>query len=300
MSQFVAGISVTCFAASYLVGFVLEVCRLFFRSGIRRAIMLGFVGAGLVAQTLFLMQRAYDAASSPLSSSFDWYLVAAWLIVAAYFYWNYYYPHAAIGLFLLPLALAMILAAMFADREPFAVEPASKAWGIIHGVFLLLGTLAVSSGFAAGLMYLLQSYRLKRHLPPLSGLKMPSLETLENVNARMIAISAMLIGVGFIAGIILKVVGDRKLEELPWSDPVVLSTGIMWAWLIAAALFNALYVPARKGRKVAYLTVANFVFLAIALGVFMSVDTQHGGKKRGRPAAVAASTTSLPFEEGLT
>src|SRR5688572_5229302 len=134
MSQFVAGISVTCFAASYLVGFVLEVCRLFFRSGIRRAIMLGFIGAGFVAHTLFLMQRAMDAASSPLSSSFDWCLVAAWLIVATYFYWNYYYPHAAIGLFLLPLALALILAALFADREPFAVEPASKVWGVIHGV----------------------------------------------------------------------------------------------------------------------------------------------------------------------
>ena len=30
-------------------------------------------------------------------------------------------------------------------------------------------------------------------------------------------------------------------------------------------LFNALYKPARRGRKIAYLTVANFAFLLFAL-----------------------------------
>ena len=47
-----SGISVTCFAASYLVAWLLELSRLFFRSGIRGAVMVGFASAGLLAHTL--------------------------------------------------------------------------------------------------------------------------------------------------------------------------------------------------------------------------------------------------------
>ena len=71
---------------------------------------------------------------SPLSSEMDWYLLAAWLLVAVYLYLAYYHPKTPFGLFLLPLALGLIgVGAALADREPFAREPASRVWGIIHG-----------------------------------------------------------------------------------------------------------------------------------------------------------------------
>ena len=44
-----------------------------------------------------------------------------------------------------------------------------------------------------------------------------------------------------------------------WSDPVVISLAVMFAWLVAAELFRAFYPAARRGRKVAYLTTASFV-----------------------------------------
>jgi hypothetical protein len=65
----------------------------------------------------------------------------------------------------------------------------------------------------------------------------------------------------------------------------------MLVWLVAAALFNLLYQPARQGRKVAYLTVASFVFLAVALGVFMLGDSHQSGKKSydAKPQVTALS-----------
>ena len=78
-----SGISITCFAASYATALALAVSRLFFRSSIRGAIMLAFAAAGLIAQTLFLGYRAAAAQSTPLSSEFDWYLVAAWALAAS-------------------------------------------------------------------------------------------------------------------------------------------------------------------------------------------------------------------------
>ncbi len=144
-------------------------------------------------------------------------------------------------------------------------------------------------GFAAGLMYLAQSRRLKLKLPPSQGFRLPSLERLAKVNSRSILLSALLVAVGFLAGLILNVVNRGHSGEVPWSDPVIWTTALMFAWLLAAAVFNASYRPARQGRKVAYLTIANFVFLVIVLAVFVLVDNQHGGQPpkatgRGEPS----------------
>jgi ABC-type transport system involved in cytochrome c biogenesis permease subunit len=278
MSNFLSGISITCFASSYIVAWLLEGSRFFFRSGVRGAAMLGFGAAGFLAQTLYLGCRAATDGASPLSSSYDWCLLAAWLLVAGYLYATWYYPRAAIGLFLLPLALLLIAAAgLLADRDPIAPQPASQLWGAIHGVFLLLGTVTVMIGFAAGVMYLVQAWRLKHKLPPPVGLRFPSLEWLERVNSRTLVVSAIFVAIGFLAGVVLNLAA-RGHGEISWSDPVISSSALMLAWLIAAALFNVFYKPARHGRKVAYLTVASFGFLAIALGTLLLVDTGHGGQ----------------------
>ena len=50
----------------------------------------------------------------------------------------------------------------------------------------------------------------------------------------------------------------------------------MLAWLVAASIFSAAYRPARQGQKVAYLTVASFVFLAFVLGVLLLGESKHG------------------------
>jgi hypothetical protein len=54
------------------------------------------------------------------------------------------------------------------------------------------------------------------------------------------------------------------------------------AWLLAATIFELVYKPAQQGRKVAYLTVANFVFLAIVLVMLATGQSEHAPK--GDPA----------------
>ena len=158
-------VQIFCFLASYTVALALEVSRLWFRSSIRGVAMLGFVVAGWIAHTAFLYNSAMEAAQSPLSSNRDWLLLAAWVLVMVYFYLACYHPTTHFGIFFLPLVLGLIAAAHFADAEHFAREP-SKIWGIIHGTSILLATVTVLIGFAAGLMYLEQADRLKRKRPP--------------------------------------------------------------------------------------------------------------------------------------
>jgi ABC-type uncharacterized transport system permease subunit len=279
MGSIISGISLMCFGASYAVAWALELARFFLRSGVRRLLVLTFVLAGLLAHTLYLGYRVVEYRATPLSSSFDWCLVAAWLLVAAYLYLSLVFPRAPLALYMLPLAIVLVVAAAFADPRPIAAGEASRAWGAVHGIALLVGTLAVMVGFVAGLMYLVQSYRLKHKRPPAPGSRMPSLEWLEKVNSRVIILSALLVGVGFLAGVILNLV-ETGGGALPWSDPVIWSSALMFAWLAIAAVFNLVYRPARRGRKVAYLTVVSFGFLVVTLSMFLLVESGHGGDRR--------------------
>lgn len=284
-----SGISIFCFAASYAVALALETSRLFFRSGVRGALLLAFAGAGLLAHTLFLAYRAASTSVAPLSSEFDWYLVAAWGLTAVYVYLTISYPRTAVGLFVLPLVLGLIAVAQwFAKRVPFPSSQASQVWGMIHGMFLLLAVITVLGGFVAGVMHLVQSYRLKRKLPPIQGLQLPSLEWLERVNARATVISALLLISGFLSGVVLNLVNRRRQTSdfLPWNDPVIWSSGLLLVWLLAAATFSVCYRPARQGRKVAYLTVASFLFLVLAMVIWLSSPSEHapgsgGSAERG-------------------
>ncbi|MEX0978598.1 MAG: hypothetical protein WDZ48_07090, partial [Pirellulales bacterium] len=81
-----------------------------------------------------------------------------------------------------------------------------------------------------------------------------------------------LIGLGFVSGIILNIIQHRhETDYVPWSDPLILVTGVMFAYLLTAGIFSLVYRPARAGRKVAYLTVASFVFLVITLAVLLFI-----------------------------
>jgi ABC-type uncharacterized transport system permease subunit len=277
-----SGVTTLCFAASYAVALVLEISRLMFRSSVRRVVMLGFAAAGLFAQTAFLYYRAVHEHGTPLSSERDWYLVAAWVLVVVYLHLAILHPKAPFGLFLLPLVLGLIGAATFlANNIPLAREPASKIWGALHGISIMLATVSVLIGFVAGLMYLGQARRLKHKNPATGGLQLPSLEWLQWANSRAILISVLMLGLGVLSGMVLN--GINALDEakrLPWNDPVILSTWLMFFWLLAAMILSTLYRPARAGRRVAYLTLVSFVFLAIMLAAGLLMNSRHWGRKQ--------------------
>jgi len=286
-----SGISTTCFAASYGVALALELSRLWFRSGLRGAVMVGFAAAGFLAHTLFLYYRAVSSVGVPLSSNRDWYLVAAWVLASVYLYLTVYHRKTAFGVFILPLVLGLIGVGTFlADPTPFPRQPALEIWGMVHSVSLLLACVSVIVGFVAGLMYLWQERRLKQKLPPPRGLRLPSLEWLQRANSHATVTSVLLLGLGILSGVVLNMIRLAPgMNRIPWYDPFVLSTVGMFCWLLTAAGIVALYRPARVGRKVAYLTMVSFVFLVVALAVGLSGHTRHSGGRTVKGVSAPAA-----------
>jgi ABC-type uncharacterized transport system permease subunit len=147
----------------------------------------------------------------------------------------------------------------------------------MHGFALMTGTAAVVLGFASGVMYLIQAYRLKHKLPPRPGFRLPSLEWLQQANRESLLVSTSLLAVGLVCGVILNAAGRTPAgPRVAWTDPVVLSSALLFAWLTAVVLFESFYRPARQGKKVAYLTVASFLFLGLA--IFFVLFGEHAAK----------------------
>src|SRR5437870_11504359 len=118
-----ASIHVVCFFTSYCIALGLEISRPFFRMPARLLVMLGVAALGLLMHTTYLWHRAATG-STPLSSWHDWFLIASWVLAAAYLALGASRPQANFGLFLLPLVLALtIVAWLFPSNASF-----SAAW----------------------------------------------------------------------------------------------------------------------------------------------------------------------------
>ena len=293
-AKMLSGIQVFCFSACYAIALALELASLRLRFPVARLLIVLTGGLGFAAHTWYLGERAAAQTTSPLASPADWYLLAAWVLAAVYLYVAFYHPRSAMGLFVLPALLLLIGGSQLASEEAIAPTRASRIWSLVHGTCLLLGTVSVIVGFLAGIMYLLQSHRLKRKLPPLRGFQLPSLEWLERVNSRTLAISVLLFGAGFGSGLLLsRIEHQGQPGYVAWNDPVVVSLALMVGWLVVAEVFRLLYPAARRGRKVAYLTLAAFVFLVLTLASLLVQSSIHGPDQRAARSPLPSQATSV-------
>ena len=296
-------ITITCFAASYAVALLLEASRPWFQNALRNWATWLIAAAGLVAHTLFLGNRAWEAGSTPWAGWHEWYLIAAWVLAVAYLYFAIYYRRSIFGLFVLPVVLALIgLAYSLRNEAPFPPSEASQFWGFIHGISLLIGSTVVLIGFLAGIAYLLQASRLKRKVTPSEGLRLPSLESLQRINEHSLVVSAIFLAVGLLSGFALNAIlhgRDDQSLAVAWSDPVVWSSGILLVWLLAAGIFSVSYRAARQGRKVAYLTVASLIFLLLALAIVLRVPSTHPSQRGATQGPAQPQTAYISLRGGV-
>ncbi len=265
-------ISITCFAASYLVVFALEISRVFFDASIRKFVRVTFATAGLFAHTVYLIMQGMleiDATGIWLNSWFAWCLATAWVLAAAYLWISVRQSKSVLGLFLLPAILVLIAVGIqFGSENLFTVGHAKTVWSTVHGSSLLLGTAVVVLGFVFGVVYLIQANRLKRKLPQSKHFRLPSLEWLQKSSETSLVTSTVLLAVGLISGIAINLIrqsGEGSAGAIAWTEPVIWTSAILFLWLLTVSIFSFVYQPARQGRKVAYLVVTCFLFLVLEL-----------------------------------
>ena len=271
------GVTVTCFLLSYLIALLLELSRLAVRFPGRNVILIGIFGLGWVAHTLFLVNQLSTGAgpdTSPqwLSSWFQWAILGAWGLAGIYLFLLIRNPQSAIGVFLTPPILALIVLAMVVrNSPPFSPETTASLWRSIHGVSELVGTMFICFGVAFAAMYLVQSRRLKSKLRPSKGFSLPTLEFLQSMNRMSLFFSVIGLGLGMISGVAMNVGEDGKIA---WLSGGIVFTYALFLWSLVAAIMEVTSSSSLGGRRTAYLAIANFVFLLIVLCIVLL--SSHG------------------------
>ena len=174
------------------------------------------------------------------------------------------------AVFVLPVVLALVGLAAAYDRPDadagfwlFGLLDVrgERFWGSVHGVLLLLAAVGCCVAFVASVMYLAQAHRLKAKLPPGQGMRLLSLERLEEMNRRAILLAFPLLTLGLLVGIALQLQHDSFLDG--WTSPKILSA--VGLWLVFAILLYLRYGIHARGRQVAWLTMVAFGLLVLAL-----------------------------------
>ena len=248
-------VTLLCFFASYLAALALEIGQLVRQGTGKRWAAILFIGAGLVAQTVYLLNRSRDSQLPPLlSSAHDWLLVLSWLAVALLFavlLWN---RHLGVGLFALPPVLIMVGAARFANQSP-SVQPLNLYWlELLHASLWVLGIAGVTVSFVLSLMYLVQHRRLKLKRIEPGELQLFSLERLGRWNWWGVILCVPLLTLAMMTGIGLVVWSPDTERRLSLMQSGFLMTSILWLGM--AVLFGWLLTARHPGGKnVAWRTV---------------------------------------------
>src|SRR5262249_2869025 len=192
-----------CFGASYAVALLLELLQLIRPRPVQRLVGLLFGGAGLLAQTLYLVVQQPSLAS-PAGSL----LFLSWILAVFYLYGSLHHRQLAWGVFVLPMVLGLVvLTALIPSDDvtpgPFDAWRGGSFWGVIDGSLLLLAAVGGCVGFVASIMYLVQARRLRLKAAPGDGVKMLSLERIEQMNRRAINLAFPLLTAGVLVGLAL-------------------------------------------------------------------------------------------------
>jgi ABC-type transport system involved in cytochrome c biogenesis permease subunit len=255
-------ITVFCIGASYACALVLEFLQLFLPWKLLRVAGLALGGAGLLAHTAYLFLHPMS-----LSTRSGSMLFLAWILATFYLYGSIHHRRFAWGVFVLPLVFGLTI---LGSREPASAGDSwlpdlegsrgERFWGQIHGGLLLLAAVGVCVGFLASVMYLVQAQRLKAKALPGEGMRLLSLERLEEMNRRAINLAFPLLTAGVFVGVALMI---AQRDRLGWRDPKIISTVLLWlAFAILLYVRHGLHV---RGRRLAFLTIAAFGLLLVTL-----------------------------------
>lgn len=264
MSEFLPKITQACFGLSYLFAFGFELARMRWPNVTWRYASLAFGTAGLFAHSVYLIYHQPDP-SSPSGSL----LAVGWVLAIFYLYGSLHHARRAWAVFVLPVILGLVGLGFVLSSRPAAVDRLSipdwligdRFWGAVHGILLLFAAVGISVGFLASVMYLIQAARLKRKANPLGGMKMLSLERLEEMNRRALNLSFPLLTLGLLLGAVLLKQYHGLADN--WFSVKVLGT--VGLWLVFLVLLYARYAVHVPGRRLARLTLVAFGLMVVVL-----------------------------------
>lgn len=223
--------------------------------------------AGFAFHIAYFAIRWAEAGRIPVTSLFEAVNFLSMGLVLVFLLMEFRYKIAALGSFMLPLVLLLMLPAFVIPGQVTNTEPVlHSGWLGIHTSFAILGEAAFAFAFVISIMYLIQEHQVKaKHLGAIFH-RFPSLDIMDTLAYKALTFGWPLFTLGMVSGAIWA----NSAWGTYWSwQPKETSSLIIWVVYLS---FLHLRTIGWRGRKMAFLTITGFVLVLVSFYIIGRMD----------------------------
>lgn len=215
------------------------------------------VRVGWLAQTTLLVAQAVGADAFPWGTWAGALNLLSWLVVTGYLIWGCKPHYRLLGLAVMPIALSLLAGAWAGGGTGVDENDPAGVTLAIH-VILMLAAFAgctVAAGMAA--LFLWEERRLKRRDATVLRLRLPPLEALDRLAARVALGTFVVLTVGIAVGLASFKRGDFDLA--------MAMSLLLWGVYAASVILRR--EAGLRGRRLAWLLLFGFLVAAVLFPV---------------------------------
>jgi cytochrome c-type biogenesis protein CcsB len=193
----------------------------------------------------------------PVTSLHEASSFLSWCIVLLFLFHEYRYKLGLLSSFIMPIVLIFMLSSSVFPREIKDLSPVLRSyWFGIHVMLAFLGDAAFAMACGIGVMYLIQERYVKsKHLSGLF-LKLPNLQSLDEINYHLITLGWPLLTLAILSGVIWANTAWGTYWR--WDPKEVWS---LITWLIYAIVLHLRLTLGWRGKKAAILSILGFALV---------------------------------------
>lgn len=215
------------------------------------------VRLGWVAQTGLLVVQGLRVDGFPWGTWAGALDLFVWLVVGAYLVWGCNARYRLLGLAVMPIAAALLFAS-WAGGGTGSTEGVHSGAVLAAHVSLTLAALAgltIAAGMAA--LYLWEERHLKRRDSRLFRVRVPPLDALDRLAARVAAVSLVFLTGGIVLGL-------ARLDRGRFDAAMAVTLAL---WLLVAVMLVLRREAGLRGRRAASVLLAVFVLVTVVLPI---------------------------------
>jgi len=203
-----------------------------------------------------------------------------WLLALSYLYLEVTTDERAMGVFIMPILIGLQAIPAMSPGVEHMDPVLDSPWFWVHVSSLLFAYASFALASVLGLTYVVQFKEIKKKHLGYFYTRLPSLQTLDVMNSRAVAVGWLFLTVGVAVGAIwtaqarVLAPDDPNLQAMALNDPKVLVAVITWGIYSFAVL--ARRTLGWTGRRAAWLSALGFAIVLLNfLPINYFVTTSH-------------------------
>lgn len=225
--------------------------------------------AGALAHTFIIGMLTVRSGHIPVAGASPAISTFVWLLALAYLYTEFTTDERAMGIFILPLIVALqIIPAVNPGVEDRAAVLQSSWFGV-HVSSLLFADASFALACVIGVTYMLLFKEIKAKHLGIFYSRLPSLQVLDTMNRRAIAVGWVFLTIGVVVGAIWAAQAraidpnDPRVQAMSLGDPKIFVAVVCWvvySFEVAVTRFAGW-----NGRRAAWLSIVGFAIVLLNL-----------------------------------